>query len=373
MRPLMVSHTGVPGGSNEVLLALLEHCPPDTAPACIFLGEGDSAARAGGLGTPTAIVGSGRARQLSLAPRLVRRLRGAIRAHQADVVFSHTVKSHLYAGVAAALEDVPCLWWQHALPGQQPLLEFVGKAWPTNAIVCSSDFTAAMQRASARGVPVHRIHPGTHLPDELPQTRSAGRHVGMVTRLQRYKRVELLLEAVPQVLAEEPEATFSVLGAGDPAVDPEYPAELNALIRELDISSAVTLHGHVDDAATRIGTFDLLVHTARQEPFGLVYLEAMARGVPVIGPPAGGSAEIVRPGIDGLLVDVTDAGRLAGAVVALLRDPVLRAAMGTSGRQRIAEHFTVEAMAEAAWDLVTLVARERQPSARRRRSPLREP
>lgn len=373
MRPLLVSHTGIPGGSNQVILALLAHRPADIHPACVFLSGGDTAARARALDVPAEVIHAGRAREAWRAPAVVHLLRRAIRAHRADVVFSHTAKSHVYAGAAAALEGVPCLWWQHALPGNQRLLERAARAWPTSAIVCSSDFTAALQRQRTPGVPVHRIYPGTDVPSAGAGARSDSRHVGMVTRLQRYKRVELLLHAVPLVLAEEPKAIFSILGGGDPAVDPGYPDELSRLISELGVGSAVTLYGHVDEPSQRIETFDLLVHTAHQEPFGLVYLEAMARGRPVIGPAEGGSTEIIRADVDGLLVNVTSARCLADAITALLRDPRRRAAMGSEGRQRVIECFTVELMAATAWPLVSRVSQEGAPAGRRLRAHRRAP
>jgi glycosyltransferase involved in cell wall biosynthesis len=350
-RPLLVSHTGAPGGSNAVLLAMLDRRPPGVEPACVFLADGPVRAQVRERGLPVALVDTGRARHLWRAPGAVRRVHGLLRAHGADVAFSHLAKAHLYAAPAARLAGVPALWWQHALPGQQELQHRVAERMGAAAIVCSSDFTAALQQRRTAATPVVRIHPGTAEPPP-PRPRPDGPpQVGTVGRLQRWKRVELFLAAVPYVLAAEPQARFSVVGGGDDAVDPGYPAELARRVADLGVAHAVTFTGHVEHGAGRIADLDVFVHTAELEPFGLVIAEALARGVPVVAPHEGGPAEIVRDGVDGLLVDVRDAEALGGAVVELLRDPERRRRMGEAGRERVAACFTEERMADEAWRL----------------------
>jgi phosphatidylinositol alpha-mannosyltransferase len=100
------------------------------------------------------------------------------------------------------------------------------------------------------------------------------------------------------------------------------------------------------------------------ESFGMVLVEAMAAGVPVIASDIDGYREVVRDGVDGLLVDPRDTRALAGAVIALLRDPERRARMGAAGRERAAA-FSEERMAREAWELAARVVAE--PRARRPR------
>lgn len=356
-RPLLVSHTAAPGGSNTVVLAMLDRRPAGVEPACVFLTGGPVLAAVRERGVPVAVIETGRARHVWRAPGAIRRLAALIRTHGTDVVFSHLPKAHLYAGPAARLAGVPTLWWQQALPGQQQLLHRAAELLGTGAIVCSSDFTAAIQRARTPSTPVVRIHlgsapvpPAAARPDGAPPT------VGTVGRLQRWKRVELLLDAAARVLEREPEVRFLVVGGGDPAVDPGYPEELRRRAEALGIAAAVTFTGHVDDAADRMSTLDVLAHTARQEPFGLVITEALVRGVPVVAPSEGGPAEIVRDGVDGLLVDPVDSDAVATAIRTLLRDPERRRRMGAAGRARVIERFTEARMAEAAWRLAGRIA-----------------
>jgi glycosyltransferase involved in cell wall biosynthesis len=343
MRPLLVSHTAAPGGSNTVLLAMLDRRPPGVEPACVFLADGPVRDQVRTRGVPVALVETGRARHLHRAPRAIRALAALARGHDADVVFSHLAKAHLYAAPAARTAGIPALWWQHALPGQQQLQHRVAERMGAAAIVCSSDFTAAMQRARTPGTPVERIHPGT--PPAPPAPAGDGTHVGTIARLQRWKRIERLLDAVPLVLARRPDARFAVIGSG---VDPAYEAELRAR------GDRVAFTGHRDDPWT--AGFDLLVHTAELEPFGLVVAEALARAVPVIAPRTGGPAEIVRDAVDGLLVDPDDPRALAAAIVALLDDPERRRRMGEAGRAHVTERFSEERMTREAWQLAERVA-----------------
>jgi glycosyltransferase involved in cell wall biosynthesis len=345
LRPLLVSHTAAPGGSNVVLLAMLDRRPAGVEPACVFLAGGPTVDAVRERGVPVALLEAGRARHVWRAPRTVRGLHALMRRHRADVVFSHLAKGHLYAAPAARAAGVPALWWQHALPGQQQLLHRVAERMGAAAIVCSSDFTAELQRRRTPGTPVERIHPGTApAPAASP---GDGTRVGTVARLQRWKRIERLLDAAPLVLDAVPAARFEVIGGGE---DAAYAAELAGR------GAPVTFTGHVDDPGDRMAALDVLVHTAELEPFGLVVAEAMARGVPVVAPDSGGPAEIVRDGLDGLLVDAADPRALAAAIVRLLRDPQLRRQMGANGRARVAERFSEERMAREAWRLAERVA-----------------
>jgi glycosyltransferase involved in cell wall biosynthesis len=351
-RPLLVSHTGLPGGSNSVLLDLLRDRPPGLEPACVLLGPGPVVDQVRALGVPVEVIRSGRARDARRWHAVIRALRRVIRDHRCDMVFCHGAKGQLYAGTAAALEGTPNVWWQHAMPGQERMVA-IAERLPARAIICSSRWTAALQRTRTPEIPIHTVHPGVVVPPATPGAAPAERPVvGVVGRLQRWKRVELVLDTIPRVLEAVPGARFEVIGGSDPAIDPDYPGELLRRVQLAGTQDAVRFTGHLPDAADRIGRFAVLAHAALREPFGLVYLEALARGVPVVASTEGGSTEIVRHGIDGLLVDVCDREAFAAAIVDLLRDPERRAAMGAAGRERVAGSFTVERMVAETWRLV---------------------
>jgi len=160
-------------------------------------------------------------------------------------------------------------------------------------------------------------------------------------RLAREKDVATLVEAMGPVAAQIPGAWCVVAGEG-----PERQA-LEGQIREAPWGRQILLPGFREDAVSIIRAADLFVLPSRAEPFGLVLLEAMALGKPVVAAAAGGPLEIVTNGQTGLLVAPRDAAALAGAIVTLLRDPDRRAFMGANALLRFAREFTAGAMARA--------------------------
>jgi glycosyltransferase involved in cell wall biosynthesis len=118
------------------------------------------------------------------------------------------------------------------------------------------------------------------------------------------------------------------------------------LASELKLNSHVSFLGYRSDASQLIYDFDIFVHPSRWEGFGLVFLEAMAAGVPIIATRTSAIPEIVEDGETGLLVPVDDEDALSDALSLLLADPPLRKQMGMAGRRRLDEHFSVQKMVE---------------------------
>lgn len=358
LRILHVSHSGQPGGSNEVVRSLVRHAPAGTRSWCVFLEDGPSRSAVAHAGAEVAVVETGRAREPWRAPGAVRRLRGAIRAARPHLVLAHVAKAHPYAAAAARLEGVPEAWWQQQHPDQDPALQQLAGRVPAAAVICSAGWTAEAQRRAFPGTPVESVLLGAELPADPPRREHAAGPavIGFVGRLQRWKRTELAIGAMPWVLAQAPGATLRVYGDAWAGLDADYPDELRALAQRLGVAGSVEFLGHVPDAAGRMHELDVLVHTSELEPFGLVLVEAMARGVPVVAASEGGPTEIVRDGVDGLLVDVTDPVALGGAIASLARDPERRARMGAAGRERALGEFTASAMGERAYRLIRRLA-----------------
>lgn len=357
----MVSHSAVAGGMNTVIASLIRHRPPGTELFWLFLEPGPANECAP---VPWAVVEAGRARDAWRVPRTVGALRGAIRAAQAELVFAHVTKAHLYAAPAARLEDVPYLWWQHERFGQKPLMHTIAGRLRAGAVICSADFTAADQQARFPATPVVRVHPGVSVPPlAVVREHRTTEHpiVGVVGRLQRWKRVELAIRAMRAVLETVPGARLRIIGDAFPGVDQDYPNALRSEAAVLGIADRVEFAGAVTDGAASIGELDVLVHCADLEPFGLVAVEAMARGVPPVVPDEGGPRESVRHAVDGLRVDPTNTAALAESIVSLARDPGRRAAMGRAGRRRVVELFTEERMARQAWRVAAAVVHGRDP------------
>ncbi|MGH7658546.1 MAG: glycosyltransferase, partial [Gemmatimonadales bacterium] len=188
---------------------------------------------------------------------------------------------------------------------------------------------------------------------EPPPQRRVPRAI-FIGRLVRYKGVDVLLRALELV----PELHLDVVGSG-----PEGP-RLQTLSRALAIQDRVRFYGELPDEELprRMADADFLVlpSVTIEEMFGLVVLEAMAAGRPVITTAVPSAVrEVNLPGETGMEVPIRDVPALAGALEILARDGELRRRMGEAGRRRVRESFTSRRMVEDHLRLYERVLGER--------------
>jgi glycosyltransferase involved in cell wall biosynthesis len=154
-----------------------------------------------------------------------------------------------------------------------------------------------------------------------------------VGRLIPIKGHVVLLRAFRRVLDERPDARLDIAGRG------VLEHGLKDFSRELGLNEAVTFLGHVTPISAAIEGSTAVVVPSLGEGFGMVALEAMERGRPVIATAIGGLEDLVRDGESGLLVPPNEAEPLAEAMLALANDPERARAMGREGRRRALERF----------------------------------
>lgn len=159
--------------------------------------------------------------------------------------------------------------------------------------------------------------------------RGAGRVIGTIGRLVPQKAIHVLLDAAPALLQADPATRVLVVGDGP------LRGALEAQARGLGIAHAVEFAGYQEDVVSAYAAMDVFVLPSRDEGFGLVFLEAMAVGVPVIGTRVIGSEDAVEDGTTGLLVPYGDAPALARAVRRLLDDGELRCRLRDTAAARV--------------------------------------
>ncbi len=159
------------------------------------------------------------------------------------------------------------------------------------------------------------------------------------SRLEPEKDLITLLEAMP-LLPASPPVKLAIAGAG------AMEAELNGKVRDWELADCVSLLGFRRDVLSVIAAADIFVLPSKAEPFGLVLIEAMAQGKPVVATAAGGPLEIVVSGVTGILVPPNSPAALADALRALILDPAKRTEMGRQGRKRFSEYFTADRMSK---------------------------
>ncbi len=187
----------------------------------------------------------------------------------------------------------------------------------------------------------------------LPPRKPGPPTVLFVGGLEPRKGLEYLIRAMERVADVVPDVRLvAVAKTGFRGTDQW--ATYKALAENLKILSRIDYNESVDESTLLqfYSDCDVLVLPSKTEGWGLSLMEAMVCGKPVVASRAGGIPELVRDGLDGILVDTGDVRWLAEAIVSLLKDPQLRARMGTSGRER-AVQFSWDSTAHIVLDAYT--------------------
>jgi glycosyltransferase involved in cell wall biosynthesis len=163
--------------------------------------------------------------------------------------------------------------------------------------------------------------------------------IGTLANLLPLKGYEVMLDALPAVLAAVPAVHYLIIGGGES----EYGTRLNAMTVERGISERVHFAGFQKSIAPYLSALDLYVHPSLKEAFGLAVVEAMVMAKAVVATTTGGLPEVVAEGETGLLVAPGDAESLAQAVISLLEDNHRRVRMGLAGKVRAQEKFNLDA------------------------------
>ncbi len=161
--------------------------------------------------------------------------------------------------------------------------------------------------------------------------------VARLSRYDRHKGVDTVLQVLPAIVESIPDVHYVIVGGGDDR------RRLEQLTKELGISSSVTFVGAVKGELTNYYRMcDIFVMPSRKEGYGIVFVEAMALGKPVVGGRHGGTPDIVIDGQTGYLVEYGDLEMLKRRLNDLLSDETLREEMGKNGKERLENKFTFQ-------------------------------
>ena len=288
---------------------------------------------------------------LWIRPKAWLELRRLLASHPFDVACLNTIGT--------------CYWLPRALRWLNPQLKVIvyshGEEWSgmkstdwgrrmfrtiqkADANVAVSSYTCG--RAITEGIPATGVHlvnngvdlnrfsPGPRHPELLDRWNLHGRPIILcLARLDERKGQDAMIRAMPVILQSVPQAVLLLVGGGTDG------PRLQALVEELQLQASVIFTGSVsaEEVVAWYRTADLYAMPNRTtdsgdtEGFGLVFLEAGACGLPVIGGRAGGVPDAVLDGETGFLIDGRAPAEIAAACTRLLLDPELRATMGRNG------------------------------------------
>jgi D-inositol-3-phosphate glycosyltransferase len=303
-------------------------------------------------------------------------------AQRPDVAHAHFWMSGLAALDAGRALDVPVVQTFHALGAVKRRHQGAADTSPPSRVALESDLGAQVDRVVATcadevrelvalgvprgnvdvvpcGVDVRRFS----LPDDEAR-RSGPPRVLTVSRLVPRKGVDTAIRALARV-----PAPAELVVAGGPegaelAGDPEV-VRLQTLAAAEGVADRVRFVGRVGPAAVPelMRDADVVVQLPTYEPFGLVPLEAMASGRPVVAAEVGGLADTVVDGVTGLHVPPGDPDAAGRAIASLLADPAARARLGRAGRARVLEHYAWDRVAAATLAVYRDVLATRVPTA----------
>ncbi|MFF8606638.1 glycosyltransferase [Streptomyces sp. NPDC015346] len=295
-----------------------------------------------------------------------RYLTGEWQARAPDVVHSHFWMSGLASLWATRETRLPLLHTYHALGTVKRRHQGRADTSPPARVACETDVGTGCDRViatcrdevdelAAMGIPRGKVDivpcgvdPEAFRPDGPVARRGAFPYrLLQLGRLVPRKGAAVAIAALPGL----PRAELVVVG-GPPAdrlhADPEV-RRLRNLATEAGVADRVRFTGGVPTSKVPalMRSADVVLCPADYEPFGIVPLEAMACGRPVVASAVGGQLDSVADGVNGLLVPPRNPGALAAAVAVLLADPALRTAYGNAGRRRVLDRFCWERVAAA--------------------------
>lgn len=292
------------------------------------------------------------------------RLLGILRRERPDVIHVNSPFSLHFALLPCRLTKTPLVYHEHGLPrSRQGSIWSIAYPWLIHRVSHTIAITEAV-RAEVVGhgvspAAVTTVHNGidagsgsTKPRDSTSSTRSTdagepperGFRVVQVANFLDWKGQDVVLEALPILRERVPGASVVFYGQSK---DPAHEARLHKMVDALRLSDHVEFGGYRTDLAELLPSFDCLVVASRAEPFGLVLLEAMRAGVPVVGSNAGGVPEIVEDRENGLLFEPGDAAGLASALSTIAHDPDLAERLVRNGRRAVESRFSFRRQVEA--------------------------
>src|SRR4051812_16563985 len=260
-------------------------------------------------------------------------------AFRPDVVLSAHIVTSPAAAVIKHVLRVPFVQYFHAKEiGNKPALAGFA-ARQADASITVSRYTRDLAvGVGGEAERMHRIPPGVDVPPELDRPANGRPTLLTIARLEdRYKGHDVVMRAMPLIRARVPDMQWVIIGDGPLRTGLEQLATAQGVADNVHFAGAVS-DAERDDWLRRAHVFTMPSRLPAGgfagEGFGIVYLEANAREIPVVAGHVGGALDAVIDGETGLLVDPTDHVAVAEAIAGLLGDRDRAATLGRAGRER---------------------------------------
>lgn len=289
----------------------------------------------------------------------VRRVKEAFEG--ADVVHALSPLSSVSAIKASGIPVVSTFYHRSRIRAPLDLASVPWQAVLEKHALRHSDVVITPSRASSEDLKSHfriptskiRIVPlGVDMPDRVPPERKGAEEIMFVGILESRKGIDVLIQAMSRLGTEHPELRATIVGEG-PAR-----SELEMLVRKLDLRDRVRFVGFVEDAVLErlYDRSDIFAFPSLQEGFGIVLLEAMARGLPIVTTSAASIPEVV--GDSAICARPGDAEAFAAALRQVVEDEGLRHGLSVRGRDHVLRSFSWELACQRTLEIYESVISE---------------
>lgn len=280
------------------------------------------------------------------------RLRRVMRRERPDLVHIHSRRgADLWGAVAARSLGIPAILSRRVDNPEPPWLVRLRYRWFERVITISQGIRQVLLAEGLSpekvtcvrsAVDVQRYRPGCDRAwfRQAFSLNEGEPVVGMVAQFIPRKGHRDLLEAVPEILRVHPHTRVLLFGRGP------LKEETRRQVAERGLNEHIRLCGFREDLHRILPCLDLVVHPAHLEGLGVSLLQAAACAVPMVATRIGGIPEVVRNGVNGILVEPGNHDELARAVNAVLSDPYRASQYGSVGRVMVEREFSIPAMVE---------------------------
>jgi glycosyltransferase involved in cell wall biosynthesis len=322
------------------------------------------------------------ARQVATSGGELKRIRAQVRP---DVIHANSLRAGLIAAVADSDHDVPLVLHVHdVLPESKAssLIRLVLRR-RADAVIANSRYTAKRFAGRARVRNMHTLHNPLDIAayDPSTKTRAQARGdlglpahvslVGVVAQITPWKGQDRAIDALSLVTRRRPDARLIFVGEAK-FVGPDvrydnlaYLSQLHRQAAELGLEHSVEFWGERADIPTIMRALDVLLVPSSEEPFGRSAIEAMAMETAVVATNAGGPAEFIEDGVDGVLLAPAHIQHWADAIVNLINDPAARDRMGRRASPKVRRLFDRTAYTQKVVAVYEQVIQDSEPSESR--------
>jgi glycosyltransferase involved in cell wall biosynthesis len=271
-----------------------------------------------------------------------------VKRNKIDLLYSNSMYSMIYSIFVKKITKVKHI--AHLRDNITPLISKLVETSLVDSAICVSDYISQQLKSNSKKITIHNgINSNEWYYENINKDSFRIKynilrgcklvvHIGQIVK---WKNHEHFVLAAKSILAEYENVHFLIVGSDLFEDNTEYFKKLKKLIVEEGLVKHITFLGYIEDIKEVLQNIDILIHTALQEPFGRVILEAMLMQKPVVAYNIGGPKEIITNEEDGFLVEAGEYEKIADKCIELLNNPDKCTNIGIQAKNKVVVNFSI--------------------------------